>query len=229
MKNKNKSPYRILRLRSGDDIITKIVGKKGDKFILERPMQMKAATIFDGGSQKEILCFRNWLQYTNDDETDIPSDWVATFLTPQEEISDLYEYEKRKEDKLHEEMEKLANAEPEDKLEVLSNIMQMMRESKEEKLSPEDTNPQSSINDMVEPGSIIVNLAIPPSVFFEMISSGILEDFDIEHLLGNTFTGYDENQTTISDVDTSDEKDREDYGSQWTDWSQDIKDYLDDD
>ena len=181
MKKENKSPYRILRLRSGDDIITKIVGKKGDKFILERPMQMKAATIFDSGLQKEILCFRNWLQYTNDNETDIPSDWVATFLTPQEEISDLYEHEKRKEDRLHEEMEKLANAE----------------------LSPEDTNPQSNINDMIEPGSIIVNLAIPPSVFFEIISSGILEDFDIEHMLGTTFTDDDENQTTISDVHTS--------------------------
>lgn len=228
MKKENKSPYRILRLRSGDDIITKIVGKKGDKFILERPMQMKSATIFDGVSQKEILCFRNWLQYTNDNQTDIPSDWVATFLTPQEEISDLYEHEKRKEDRLYKEMERLTNAEPEDKLEVLSNIMQMMKESKEEKLLPEETNPQPNIKDMIEPGSIIVNLAIPPFVFFEMISSGILEDFDIEHMLGDAM-GYDENETTISDIDTSDEKNREDYGSKWTDWSQNVRDYLDDD
>ena len=81
---------------------------------------------------------------------------------------------------------------------------------------------------MIEPGSIIVNLAIPPSVFFEMISSGILEDFDIEHMLGDAM-GYDENETTISDIDTSDEKNREDYGSKWTDWSQNVRDYLDDD
>lgn len=225
MKNKKKSPYRILRLRSGDDIIAKIVGKKGNKFILERPMQMKAATILDGGTQKEILCFRNWLQYTDDDQTNIPSDWVATFLTPQDEISDLYEHEKRKEDRLRAEMERLENAEPSDKLEVLANIMQMMKESKEEK--QQETKPQANMKDMIEPGSVIVNLAIPPAIFFEMIANGILEDFDLEHMMGGSFP-EEIDESTISDLDTSDEEDREDFGSQWTDWSPNVKDYLDD-
>ena len=205
MKNKKKSPYRILRLRSGDDIIAKIVGKKGDKFILERPMQMKAATILD-------------------DTTNIPTDWVATFLTPQDEISDLYEHEKRKEDRLRAEMERLENAEPSDKLEVLANIMQMMKESKEEK---EEMKPQANMKDMIEPGSVIVNLAIPPAIFFEMIANGVLEDFDLEQMMGGNFPeGIDE--STISDLDTSDEEDREDFGSRWTDWSPNVKDYLDD-
>ena len=225
MKNKKKSPYRILRLRSGDDIIAKIVGKKGDKFILERPMQMKSATILDGGTQKEILCFRNWLQYTDDDQTNIPSDWIATFLTPQDEISDLYEHEKRKEDRLRAEMERLENAKPSDKLEVLANLMQMMKESKEEK--QEETKPQANMKDMIEPGSVIVNLAIPPAIFFEMIANGILEDFDLEQMMGGSFP-EEIDESTISDLDTSDEEDREDFGSQWTDWSPNVKDYLDD-
>ena len=226
MNKKKKSPYRILRLRSGDDIIAKIVGKKGDKFILERPMQMKAATILDGGTQKEILCFRNWLQYTDDDTTNIPTDWVATFLTPQDEISDLYEHEKRKEDALRAEIERLEKAEPSDKLEVLANIMQMMKESKQEKME-EDIKPQANLKDMIEPGSVIMNIAIPPTVFFEMLSSGVLENFDLESMMGGGFPeGIDE--STISDLDTSDETDREDFGSKWTDWSPDVRDYLDD-
>ena len=226
MNKKKKSPYRILRLRSGDDIIAKIVGRKGDKFILERPMQMKAATILDGGTQKEILCFRNWLQYTDDDTTNIPTDWVATFLTPQDEISDLYEHEKRKEDALRAEIERLEKAEPSDKLEVLSNIMQMMKESKQQKME-EDTKPQSNLKDMIEPGSVIMNIAIPPGTFFELLASGVLENFDLEGMMGGSFPeGIDE--STISDLDTSDETDREDFGSKWTDWSPDVRDYLDD-
>jgi len=226
MDKKKKSPYRILRLRSGDDIIAKIVGKKGDKFILERPMQMKAATILDGGTQKEILCFRNWLQYTDDDTTNIPTDWVATFLTPQDEISDLYEHEKRKEDALRAEIERLEKAEPSDKLEVLANIMQMMKDSKQQKME-ENIKPQPNMKDMIEPGSVIMNIAIPPGTFFELLANGVFENFDLESMMGGGFPeGIDE--SSISDLDTSDETDREDFGSKWTDWSPDVRDYLDD-
>ena len=46
MNDNKKTPYRILRLRSGQDVITRIIGKSGDKLILERPMQMKVSSIF---------------------------------------------------------------------------------------------------------------------------------------------------------------------------------------
>ena len=49
------SSYRILRLRSGQDIITRIKGKKGKDLIIERPMQMQVKSLFDGRNQKDIL------------------------------------------------------------------------------------------------------------------------------------------------------------------------------
>ena len=42
---------------------------------------------------------------------------------------------------------------------------------------------QPEFKNFIEPGSILVNLAIPPNVFFQMISEGILENFDLSGMM----------------------------------------------
>lgn len=229
MNENTNNSYRILRLRSGQDVITRIVGKNKDKLIIERPMQMKVSSIFDGMMQREVLVFRNWLQFTNTDNTKIPYDWVASFLTPQQELVDLYDVEKNKEDEIAEELKRLEDAEPLEKLMILKEVMDNIKNIKgTDNTEPEDET-QLDPKDMVEPGSIIVNLAIPPSIFFQMISEGMLENFDLEHIMGGIPTDIDEYlDEKFSEVDTSDETEREDYGSKWTDWSPNIEDYLND-
>jgi hypothetical protein len=37
----SKTPFRILKLKSGDDIIARLVGNKKDTLKLERPMYLK--------------------------------------------------------------------------------------------------------------------------------------------------------------------------------------------
>ena len=49
-----KTPYRILKLRSGEDIITRIKGKNKEKYIVERPMQMKITSVLDPDSNKIV-------------------------------------------------------------------------------------------------------------------------------------------------------------------------------
>ena len=226
MNEKSKNSYRILRLRSGQDVITRIVGKKKDKLIIERPMQMKVSTIIDGMTQREVLFFRNWLQFTDSDETKIPRDWVASFLEPQEELIELYNIEKKKEDDIKEQLKRLEDAEPLEKLMIMRDVMENIKKIKGTEDEPMD---EPDYKDVVEPGSIIVNLAIPPSIFFQMISEGILENFDFEHIMGSTFDSMmNEDFTKFTDKDTSDEIDREDYGSRWTDWSPNVEDYLND-
>ena len=88
------SSYRILRLRSGQDIITRIKGKKGTDLIIERPMQMQVKSLFDGRKQKDILMFRNWLQFSKEQITTVPKDWIAMFLTPEIELVDFYSFGK---------------------------------------------------------------------------------------------------------------------------------------
>jgi len=97
MKN---SEYRILKLKSGEEIITKIIGKrKNNKMVLERPMVFKSITISDEyGRKKEITVLKNWLSHSHQNTTTIPEDYIASFLKPNNLVTDLYELEKEKED-----------------------------------------------------------------------------------------------------------------------------------
>ena len=195
-----KCPYRILRLRCGDDIITRIVGKNRNRLILERPMQMKNTTIFDGAAPRDVLCFRNWLQHTEHMRTKIPFDWVATFLTPQPEIVELME------------MERLDNAPPSEKMEMLNELINKIKERKKGPSSPlgdlNESN-QPEFKNFIEPGSILVNLAIPPNVFFQMISEGILENFDLSGMMEED--DEDEDDGDVIDWNSSPNKNVNDY------------------
>ena len=60
---KNNS-YRILKLKSGEELIVRISGQKKDKLIIERPMIFKSSVITDQyGHAKEITVLKNWLLY----------------------------------------------------------------------------------------------------------------------------------------------------------------------
>ena len=67
--------YRILKLRSGEDIITKILGQKKGKYIIERPMIFKSTIVFDEfGQKRDITILKDWLQFTNEISAEIPKD-----------------------------------------------------------------------------------------------------------------------------------------------------------
>jgi hypothetical protein len=211
------SSYRILRLRSGQDIITRIKGKKGKDLIVERPMQMQVKSLFDGRNQKDILMFNNWLQFSREQNTTIPRDWIAMFLTPELELVDLYNIEKNKEDKLKEQLDILEKTEdPLEKLRVMQEILQS-RESSLDSFMPEEKE-KVDYSQLIEPNSIVVNLAIPPEIFFQMISEGLLENFDLESIMGGEFNNEDWTPTK--------EPDDPDYGKDWQDWSPNPDDYV---
>ena len=96
-----KKSYRILKLRSGEELIAGIQGESNNKLILERPMIFKSLIIPDpfGGKQKEITILKNWLSHTNEIQTKIPKDFIATYLTPDNDVVELYNLEKEKQDK----------------------------------------------------------------------------------------------------------------------------------
>ena len=53
----SKNPYKILRLRSGQDVITRIKGKRGKNLVIERPMQMQVKSLFDGEHHRKKKTF----------------------------------------------------------------------------------------------------------------------------------------------------------------------------
>ena len=153
------TPYRILRLRSGEDVIARIKGKKNGNLLIERPMQMKITTLVDadGVTQKDMLLLRNWLQYTTHIEAEIPMEWVAIMLTPDKIATSAYDRAKEDED-----------CNPPVSEELFPPKQQ--QQAKE----PTPNNFSRSVNNEVEPGSIFVTLAIPPMLFVHLLSQGLL-------------------------------------------------------
>jgi hypothetical protein len=97
---KNNS-YRILKLKSGEELITRIAGQKNGNLIIERPMKFHSSTMTDPyGRAKEITILKNWLLYASTEKTTIPKDFVASFLRPDTDVLKLYELEKKKDDGL---------------------------------------------------------------------------------------------------------------------------------
>ena len=90
--------YRILKLRSGEQIITEIKSS-GKKFRVKRPMAMRSGVAMDPlGGQKEFVILRDWLQHTQEIETSIPEDFIVTILRPSKEMSEMYDEEKERAD-----------------------------------------------------------------------------------------------------------------------------------
>ena len=75
--------YRILKLRSGEQIIAEIKNSSSKKIIVKRPMSIRMGMQVDPlGGQKDFTILKNWLYHSDEIETSIPSDFVATILKP---------------------------------------------------------------------------------------------------------------------------------------------------
>ena len=62
----SKTPFKVLKLKSGDDVIAKLVKNTKDKIQLERPMVMKIMHYVEpmSGAKKETVILYDWLKTT---------------------------------------------------------------------------------------------------------------------------------------------------------------------
>ena len=245
------SDYRILKLKSGEELITKIVGQQRGIMIVERPMVFKSTFVVDEfGRRREITVLRDWLAHTNQMKASIPVDHIAIYLEPDNVASELYDLEKEREDTNSTGIPKIGNAEdlnlpsPQFPFPLPSNlppnlenidegkleeIIDMLSDHMEElKMEPENINEPPP--DMIEEEFIVMNMIFPSRIIHDMIERGIIDPTDImkaKEMLSNEDDNINmKNDGKISDIFTGDEIDREDFGNSWTDWSSDINDYL---
>jgi len=88
------SSYRVLKLRSGEEIIAQIKGKDGNKLILNNPMLFKSTTQMNQfGQTQEIIFLADWLLSSSVKITKIPENFVLTSLSPSIDILRLYDIE----------------------------------------------------------------------------------------------------------------------------------------
>ena len=77
------SDYRLLKLKSGEEIVTKIVGQKKDSITVQRPYEFQSMMIADPiGRKKEVTVLKDWLRHSSQIKTIIPKDFIVSFLEP---------------------------------------------------------------------------------------------------------------------------------------------------
>ena len=239
------SKYRILKLRSGEEIITSIVGQRKQKFIVERPFTLQNSQYLDDmGVPRDMVRLRSWLKFSNQNTVFIPKDHIATFLEPDDHISRLYDVEKEREDTdppPNIVMKKEKRRNPPDNIDIdegmveqiMKDIVEEMKNAHSEKFENENIDDIDELtgipkNDKKSKEFIVMNMVFPPSLLQELFNKGLIDSDLFEDLLDDDDGDDDEIEEPLNGEGFTEEKTDGD-GSEWTDWSFDIKDYLDGD
>ena len=236
------SSYRILKLKSGEQLIASIKGSNKDKLIVFRPMVFKNTMITDmTGRQREITVLRNWLAYTNQIETKIPKDFIVSYLDPDQDVRELYELEKEKEDvqvskpKIIDK-QKFTEEQMEDQQKSFMDFMSQIqdkfesREDLEDMIDEMEDQLEEELENMKLPESghplqhlITMTMFLPPEALMTLVDAGLIDVSDIKNLIDTM-----NNNMPYKEPDEK-RKSEEDFGNDWTDWSPDISDYFKDD
>ena len=210
--------YRIMKLRSGEQLICEIQSSGKDKFKVKRPMSIRNAMQFDKqGIQKEFTVLRDWLSHTDEINAYIPKDFVASILKPNEQMATLYDREKDLLDRDVGVSDIFPMSPLDDLKKIIDKELEQTIKEELEALEEEEKN-----GDMLDPKNemMVVSLALPLDALKKMFDEGILDKSDFEGL------NFDEDppREKITDEHTPDGD-----GSNWTDWSLDPRDYISDD
>jgi hypothetical protein len=203
------SSYRVLKLKSGEEIIAKIKGKKEGKVVLEKPMVFKTTTRNDMfGHSKEITFLKNWLSNTASDVTAIPENFIISWLVPSQDVTRLYDMERNnKKPRTTKEMPETND--PLYNKEVLNKILEELKNMDDNESM---NNPPFNPFDMGDK-FVFMHMMLPPDIVKEMFEEGLL-DFDMVN-------EEDFSEEINEDKYTGEQTNDPDYGNRWTDWNPD--------
>ena len=200
--------YRIIKLKSGDDVITKIKGKENGKLIVETPMIFKSTIVNDfTGIPKEVTVLQKWAKYCTNKEVKIPEDFILMYLTPMEDAINLYNLEKNKEHKQSTVKKQLPPINNEMIRKLLDDIIDHKSNEDHEYNGPDAVfkfiGSNKDLEDMIEKFNLDMEFMNDP--FFDEM------EIPFEEISEEEYTGDDVNHP--------------DYGNRWTDWDSDLTDY----
>ncbi len=196
----SKTPFKVLKLRSGDDVVARLIKNTKEFIRLERPMVIKVMHYVDpmGGAKRETVVLYDWMKMTTSNHIDIPRDHILGIFDANPDIVDAYDMQKRLEDNpsLINKINPQRNPGPGFNIDRIMKIveakMNMLQEEEDE---------------------------IEEEIEFE---AGI--DFeDIKEMLNDARRRGGKKQIEIVD---DEDKNHPDYGTRYTDWSPNIDDYL---
>ena len=218
----------ILKLRSGEEIACQILEENESDIKIFQPMIFKTISSLDStGRPYDITTLQDWLVNSDEKNVAIPVNHVAFKSIPNEDTIKLYEMESYQFDK--NEMKTSVKKDLNDGevnsemfanfLEDLMNASSMMEEQipkrkskKAKKKSKQQLPPDMTDENELDRHMIMMQLYITAEDIMNMITYGIIKpqvllDMIDEVKKRNRFTG--------------DEKNRKDFGDQFSDWNPD--------
>ena len=194
----SKTPFKVLKLRSGDDVVARLIKNTKEFIRLERPMVIKVMHYVEPmqGSKKETIVLYDWMKMTTSNHIDMPRDHVLGIFDANPDIVDAYDMQKRIEDNpsLINKINPQRNPGPGFHIDKIMKIV------------------EERMNAMQEDD-------IEEEIEFE---AGI--DFeDIKEMLNDARKKGGKKQIEIVDEEDTTHPD---YGTRYTDWSPNVDDYL---
>ena len=214
--------YKIIKLKSGEDLIGTVrLGKDGSVKIY-RPMVFKAMVTQDMfGGMREVYILKDWLVLSQDKVAALSKDSINTIVKASKDISDLYEVEKIKDDmspvRPRVAKPKKPNTQPDMMNDFFKEIENMFSKS------PNLPEEESNLKDLAKPQKgdkmVFMNLVFSPEVIVELLKSGILDRKELGEMINEITNENGEGMNP--DNYTGDKKEKKDLGNDWTDWPAD--------
>lgn len=194
----DNTAFKVLKLRSGDDVVARLIKNAKDFIRLERPMIVKVMHYVDpvGGSKRETVILYDWMKMTTSNHIDIPRDHILGIFDANPDIIDAYDMQKRLEDNpsLINKINPQRNPGPGFHIDKIMKIVEERMNAMQEDEMEEEVEFEAGID-------------------FE----------DIKEMLNDARKKGGKKQIEIVDEeDTS----HPDYGTRYTDWSPNVDDYL---
>ena len=188
------------------------------------------------GRERELTILKSWLSHTNEIEAKIPKDHIATFLVPDNNVIDLYNMEKEKEDtenrppkRIIDINEKLSQENNTNNNKMINMMKEMFNEypelldEMEERLKFDEEDNKGDIFTPNMKNFITMTLFLPPEALTYLVDAVLIDIDDVQNLIDTL--GNNNNKLNYRGNDEKRQKE-EDFGNDWTDWSPNFEDYF---
>jgi hypothetical protein len=206
-------------MTTGEEIITRIVGQVGDKYVITDPMAFHIQPVFNGMNVNQMTVLKKWSEHSSDRKIKIPKSMVLLINKPTKSAVDLYELE----------IERVFDNPVEKRITNLDDLMKNKFKFPPPPLPfPEDgmdSTPESLFDEMKNSKKdqddiefIMMTLMIPPDVIRDLLGDGILDMEDLTSMLDQYEESIDKEIKKESPEYTGEDKDHPNYGNRFSDW-----------
>ena len=214
--------YKILKLKSGEDIIGTVKISRDGNIKIHRPMIFKSMVQPDiFGGMKEYFILKDWLLLSDDKIAVISKESINTIIGASPDVCQLYDVELMKEQKNtlpKQKAKKLPPNPAKDPFDFLDKHIQDMLEKVDKKYEDE-----SNLKDLAKPQKddkmVFMNMVFSPEVIVELLKSGILDRKEFGAMINEITNENGEGMNPQKY--TGNKKDKKDLGNKWTDWNAD--------